>query len=267
MVQVLLHPGFHKTGTSSLQQGAADLRSDLAGHLRLRFTDDVHEATRMAKRFSAYRAQHDLERFAFALSTALAPMDTKDRRAVLITSEDLCGYIPGNHGVESYSAAIPLMNVATAVIQAQFGVGAQITVFFTTRRALSWQRSVWWQNLRAMRLTEDFSSYRASLSAAARHDRIVTAVRDRVGARAKVVGMPIEECGTDPLGPLGAALNLLEIPTNGLPNLPARNVQPDEAAEELLELNRSDLSDDALSKAKRRVLQRHRAAGATTSGA
>jgi len=78
-----------------------------------------------------------------------------------------------------------------------------------------------------------------------------------------VIATPIESCGAGPLGPLGTALGLLDIPGDGLPPLPARNAQPDGAAEELLALNRSDLGDDALTEAKRAVLRRYRQAGQT----
>lgn len=263
MPRILLHPGFHKTGTSSLQRGAADLQHALRPHLRLIFTQDLIDATRMAKRFSAYGDHADLNRFADTFTAAIRRIDASDPRALMITSEDLCGYIPGNHGVTTYAAAAPLMNVATAVLAAHFGPDAPIGVLFTTRAPRDWQRSVWWQNLRALRLTEDFETYRSHLSGAADLATIVDSVEARIRHRATVLDAPIEETGADPLGPLGLALDHLEVPRDGLPPLPAHNVQPDGAAEELLALNRSALSDTDLAEAKRAVLKRYRAAGAT----
>lgn len=263
MPRILLHPGFHKTGTSSLQRGAAELQRALRPHLRLIFTHDLLDATRMAKRFSAYGDQADLRRFAEAFTAAIRQANPNDPRALMITSEDLCGYIPGNHGVTTYAAAAPLMNVATAVLGAHFGPDAAVSVVFTTRTPRNWQRSVWWQNLRALRLTEDFETYRTRLADAACLGSIVDTVAGRIGHRATVIDAPIEECGTDPLGPLGVTLDHLGVPRDGLAPLPAHNVQPDGAAEELLALNRSALSDADLSEAKRKVLKRYRAAGAT----
>lgn len=263
MPSILLHPGFHKTGTSSLQRGAAELQRTLRPHLRLMFTHDLLDATRMAKRFSAYGEHADLRRFAEAFTDAIRHADPDDPRALMITSEDLCGYIPGNHGVTSYDAAAPLMNVATAVLRAHFGTDPSLSVLFTTRTPRDWQNSVWWQNLRALRLTEDFETYRIHLTEAANLDEIVGRVDARIRERATVIDAPIEECGADPLGPLGAALDLLGVPRVEIDPLPAHNVQPDGAAEELLALNRSALSDADLAEAKRKVLQRYRAAGAT----
>ncbi len=263
MRRVLLHPGFHKTGTSSLQSGAAELHSGLRQHLRLIFTHDMINATRMAKRFSAYGVQTDLRRFAEAFTTVIRHASPDDPRALMITSEDLCGYIPGNHGVTAYTAAAPLMNVATAVLKSHFGPDTQLTVFFTTRNAHDWQKSVWWQNLRALRVTEDFDTYRARLTEAADLAGTVAQVQARVGDRATVIGVPIEECGRDPLGPLGVALDRLDVPHDGYGPLPVQNVRPEGAAEELLAINRSDMTDDEVVTAKRQVLRRYRAAGAT----
>lgn len=227
------------------------------------FTHDVLAATRMAKRYSAYGDHSDLCRFAEAFTTSIRHAAADDPRALLITSEDLCGYIPGNHGVTSYAAAAPLINVATAVLRAHFGPTAAISVLFTTRNAHDWQKSVWWQNLRALRLTEDFETYSRRLIRAADLDRILDMVDARIRHHAAVLESAIEDCGSERLGPLGPALDHLGVPCNGLGPLPSHNVQPDGAAEELLALNRSDLTDEALIEAKREVLRRFRAAGAT----
>lgn len=263
-MRVLLHPGFHKTGTSSLQRGAQARQHDLESHLRLLVTADVVEATRAARKYSAHQDMDHLRRFAEELTQALAPVSPDDPRALLISAEDLSGYIPGNHGVRTYDAAPSLMNVAAAVLRSHFGPGVEVTIFYTTRAAPDWQRSVYWQNLRALRLTEDLDAYRPSLTRAADLTGIVAAVAARLGHRARVRAASIEDCGQNPLGPLGAALDLLNIPTQGLAPLPVQNIQPDGAAEELLALNRSDLDDTALTQAKREVLQKHRQAGHTS---
>ncbi|QGX99624.1 hypothetical protein EI983_15665 [Roseovarius faecimaris] len=262
-MRILLHPGFHKTGTSSLQRGAEARMDVLAPHLRLMVTADVIEAARAARKFSAQPDMTLLRSFAERLAEAVEPLDPSDPRALLISAEDLSGYIPGHHGVAGYDAAPPLMNVATAVLRSHFGPDAEVTIWYTTRTARDWQRSVYWQNLRALRLTQEFEEYRVTLTHAARLGDVVRAVADRLGPRARVTHTPIENCGATPLGPLGAALDLLGIPTDDIAPLPAHNVQPDGAAEELLALNRSDLDDTALADAKREVIRAHRRLGYT----
>lgn len=263
-MRILLHPGFHKTGTSSLQRGAAARSEQLAPHMRMMITQDVLHAARAARRYSARPGDAALRSFAEELTAAIRRLAPRDTRALMISSEDLSGYIPGNHEVPAYDAAPALTNVAVAVLRSHFGDDAQVTVWFTTRNARDWQRSVYWQNLRAMRVTESFEAYRSRLERAARLNDIVAEVARHVGTRAGVTSTPIEVCGTDPLGPLGTALSLLGVPSQGLAPLPAENVQPDGAAEELLALNRSNLDDDTLADAKRRVLQKYRRQGDTT---
>lgn len=263
-MRILLHPGFHKTGTSSLQRGAQVHMAQLGPHLRLMLTPDVIEAVRMARKFSAQPTIDLLRLFAEHFAEAIEVLDPNDPRAVLISAEDLSGYIPGHHGVAGYDAAPPLMNVATAVLRSHFGDEADIHIFYTTRTARDWQRSVYWQNLRALRVTEEFDTYRLRLHHAARLGDVVQRVSERLGNRAKVSTNPIEHHGATPLGPLGAALDILGIPTHGLTPLPAHNVQPEGAAEQLLALNRSTLSDDELASAKRQVIQRLRRAGKTS---
>lgn len=262
-MRILLHPGFHKTGTSSLQRGTEARMDTLHPHLRLLVTSDVIAAVRAARRFSARPDTALLHRFTQSFAGAVEPLDPADTRALLISAEDLSGYIPGHHGVAGYDAAPPLMNAATAVLRSHFGPDCDITIWYTTRTARDWQRSVYWQNLRAMRITDGFEDYRLKLHHAARLAQAVKAVQTRLGHRATVCSTAIESCGASPLGPLGTALDLLGVPTDGIAPLPAHNVQPDGAADELLALNRSALDDTALATAKREVIQRHRRPGGT----
>lgn len=262
-MRVLLHPGFHKTGTSSMQRGAMARMPRLARHLRFLNNDDLARATRAARRYSQTRDPQDLHRFAEAFDLCLDAVSPDDPRALLISSEDLSGYMPGHHGVITYDAAAPLMNVATATLAARFGTDAGIIVWFTTRAPAAWARSAYYQILRAHRVTDSYESYHPVLAGASHLQEIVDEVAARVQGRARVVTSAIEEIGPKPLGPLGEALALLGIPATGLAPLPAQNVQPEGAIDALLALNRSDLDDDALAEAKRRLIRTYRQQGET----
>ena len=155
------------------------------------------------------------------------------------------------------------MERAVRALRAHFGTSAQIIVWFTTRAGEDWQRSVYWQNLRAMRITEDFESYRCRLERAARHDQVVRATAERLTGRAQVLSSPIEEIGGGRLGPLGHALGLLDVPREGLSPQTAFNVQPRGAVEELLALNRSSLGDAEVSRARHELVLSWRRQGRT----
>ncbi|SEK74129.1 hypothetical protein SAMN05443999_102166 [Roseovarius azorensis] len=257
-MRILLHPGFHKTGTSSLQRGALARAHDLDPHLRVLLTPGIPGAARAARRYSAQRSARTMARFSDEFAAAIRQLDAHDPRALMISSEDLGGHLPGLRDVTTYLAAPALVHAAVAVLRARFGARAEITVWFTTRAAAPWLQSLYWQNLRAQRLTDDFETFRACLAPAADHARIVGETRDMVGSEAEVQSCDIETCGATPLGPLGAALDLLGLSGDHLAPLPRHNLQPEDAASELLALNRSALADNALAEAKRAVLRKYR---------
>ena len=262
-MRILVHPGFHKTGTSSMQRGVQARLARLEAHLRFLNTSDLLEATRAARRYSVRRDPLILSRFAETFAEALSGIDRADGRALLMSSEDLSGQIPGANGVEAYDAAPALLNVATACLHETFGREAGVKIWFTTRAPEAWTRSAYYQNLRAHRITEAFEAYRPRLERAARLTDIVEKVRARLAGRADVYVSAIEDCGTRPLGPLGDALALLDIPTDGIAPLPAQNVQPEGAVDALLALNRSDLDETALAEAKRQRIQSYWRQGRT----
>lgn len=259
-MRILLHPGFHKTGTSSLQRGAAAQLDRLNARLQLMLTPDLIEAARAARHYSERETEDDLERFSTEFQRAVAVQDSSDRRPLLISSEVLSGHLPGLKGVKTYAAAPALARSAVDILHRYYGAEARITVWFTTREPEAWLRSLYWQNLRAQRLTEEFKPFRERMATAADHARIVDEARRCLGTAAEVETDRIEDIGPDPLGPLGAALRHLGVTTHGLAPLPQHNTQPEHAAEEFLALNRSAMGDKALSEAKRKVLRRYRRA-------
>ena len=260
-MKLLIHPGFHKTGTSSLQRGAMARMDVLGARMRLVIRDDLTDCVAAARLFSLNASTKQRRRFADGFGQALAALDPEDPRPVLITAEDLSGWPPGRHGVPAYDAAPVLMAAALDRIGALFGSAADVTVWYTTRAPAAWQRSMYWQNLRASRLTDDFDSYDARWQRGAQLRDIVEQVRHALGRQARVVSTPLEDSRAHPLGHLKAALDLLGLPDDGLDAIPVENVRPRAADAELLALNRSDLSDTELAEAKRALMRKLRLSG------
>lgn len=257
-MRILLHPGFHKTGTSSLQRGAAAQLDRLDTRLQLMLTPDLIEAARAARHYSERPTDEYLDRFTTEFQRAVEVRDSNDRRPLLISSEVLSGHLPGLRGVKTYAAAPALARAAVDILRDYYGIDAQITVWFTTRAPEAWLRSLYWQNLRAQRLTEEFEPFRARMAPAADHAAIVDEARRCIGSLAEVETARIEDIGPEPLGPLGAALRHLGVTNEGLVPTPQHNTQPENAARDFLALNRSAMGDAALSEAKRKVLRRYR---------
>ncbi|MDT8327425.1 MAG: hypothetical protein RQ750_08590 [Roseovarius sp.] len=257
-MRVLLHPGFHKTGTSSLQRGAIAQTDALAPYLRVLLGTDMISATRAARRYSKHQSQVNLMRFSEHFHTAISALAPNDPRAVLISCEDLSGYMPGLCDVDTFDAAPSLMLAASAALQAHFGEAVQIMIRFGTRDSAKWLKSLYWQNLRARRLTDDFDTFRQRFARAADLDRIVASTGDLLGTEVDVGAIALETGAGLRLGPLEVALDLLNIPTASLPPLRAQNRQPADGAEALLALNCSDLDDAALKDAKRDLVRSYR---------
>lgn len=261
-MRFLVHPGFHKTGTSSIQASAAQNRAALEPMLRIMTMDDFPRAVTAARRHSKDPAPRRLHSFAQGIDEGLATLDPGDARPVFVTCEKFLGWIPGRKNNWSYAAAPDFMARLVDMIIARFPK-AEVTLFFTTREAEAWKRSVYWQNLRAMRITEDFAEYGPRLNDAAKLNQVVEAVVERLGPRANVQAHRSETLRNLPHGPFGAILNALGLPSDGLPAPKLYNMQPEGAAEALLELNRSDLDDSALDTAKRKLMRHYQSTGLT----
>lgn len=262
-MRILVHPGFHKTGTTSVQYGLDRNAGVLADRVRVLQMNDFPKAITAARRHTAQPAPRRLRNYAVGFAEAVAPLDPGDARPVLVSSEKLLGWIPGRRENWSYADTPDFMERLADVLIGHFGERAELVFYFTTRGAEDWQRSVYWQNLRSMRITEEFETYRARLAEGARLDDVVAAVRDRLAGRAEVIARPIEELAAEPQGPLGAILRQLGVRADDLMPFKSYNMQPPGAAEALLHLNRSALDDAELNETKRALLQDYQSAGLT----
>ena len=258
---VLIHPGFHKTGTSTLQRNLLAQRERLTPRLRVMVNDDLIAATRLARKFSVHPHGGTLDEFTEAATRALDAFDIKDPpddRPLLMSTEALTGQLPGRKHVTGYDAAPPLMARLVAALRARLGPEPRVTVWFTTRAPLAWMKSAYYQNLRLDRLCEDFDTHARKLQRAARLDTFVDDTRARLGDQAHVTATRIEACADHRLGPLGVALDMLGVPGDELEPSRLHNVQPQGGAAQLLALNRSDLGDADLAEAKRRLIRAFR---------
>jgi len=253
MTKILVHSGFHKTGTTSVQRMLVHNRASLEHHLRILTKPDMIAACQAARAFSVRRHPADLTEFASEIAAVFEDVDPSDPRPLVLSSEDLSGHMPGRRGLKTYDAAPALMKAIADTALAVFKDAPDLIFFFSTRSADSWLRSCYAQHLRAIRMTLDFEDYRTQYAQSADLDAIVDDVRKAVAPNT-VVSTPLEEAGSRPIGPLAAVMDALEMPgrtRRGLHVLPPANVSmPEELLSAMLEANRSNLSNAEVSKAK-----------------
>lgn len=249
--RVIVHAGFHKTGTTSAQ---SFLRANskhiyprcalvLPGRLR-------RTAARMAVRYARFGTSQLLDQFESDLREVLSAIQINNR-AVLISDENLSGRMPGRDGQLDYGATPALMARAEHAIHDVFGAEADVQFHFTTRAPAAWLLSTYKHNLRTSRLTLDQAEYLATYKAAADLPQVIHDVSKAVTGL--VHTSDLDEL-TDGFGPAQPLINLIELPDNLRRRLrphPAQNNGPrDDLIDDLLALNRSDLSDEALTAAK-----------------
>lgn len=255
-LRVILHPGFHKTGTTTVQQALRINRAALSPHLRIVLRPGMIAVCEAARAWSRNRDPLDMALFRYELAQLADDWKAGDPRPVLLASEDLCGHMPGRHGLTSYSAAPSLMQAAVETI-AQTRPKAGIALFFSTRAAEPWLASCHAQHLAASRMTLSAHDYAERFRASADLDAIVDAV-------AVAQPYPVHRQALDasrdrrlgPLDPLLDAVGLPEAQRAGLKPQPAANTAPPvHVLNRLLDLNRGDLDDAALRAAKKSLLQ------------
>lgn len=259
--RILLHPGFHRTGTASIAAYLAANRAALAPHLGLLLPDQLQAAGALCANFASDLNPLRLIGLVDTLDDIFAenglhPM-LNDSRDIVMSCAALSGRLPGAPGVASYEAA-PITIAYVAGYLAERFEGAEIMVTLTTRAPHDWLDSTWRTQLGRYRLKEDWPDFSAAHARAANlgHALMKTAhAIDPVAA----FSLPLEEAREHPHGPGGALLELMDLPDAVRLSLrpvgregagPQANV-----AAQLLELNRSDLPRATLESEKQLVLR------------
>ncbi len=257
--RIILHPGFHKTGTTTVQDFLHRNGSQIWPTTALGLDFKFPALLQAARGYSAWRDPFTLEKFARRLAGFLDALDLPPHRKLVISAEQLSGHLPGREGITDYSALPALMQRAIEVMEARFPNGLDLTIYLSTRAPDTWLDSAWAEHVKASRMRLDRDTFRNRYAKAADLDGMVTRLRTAVDY--PVVSHRIEDTRDLPLGPAAPLIALIGLPDANrqrLVSVPARNTRlPDAVLHQLLALNRSDLPPQALHSAKRAVITRH----------
>lgn len=261
MTHVIVHAGYHKTGTTSLQDFMAANRTALAPHLDYYGKVDFEGAGANARIYAQRPYPWRLARFRRSLRRFLTSIPDAD--TIVLSRETFSGGMPGHRqatGALMTSYHGPALKLAHAIItelRRRFGREVEITFFYTTRAREDWIKSVHGHLLRSIRLTQDFDDFRANFPALASPEeeaQRMTGALDPI----PVAIARLESWGKTPEGPAGALLDLAGIPAETrakLTPVPRGNVgQNADLQAEFLRLNRSSLSNSDLRAAKAKLL-------------
>lgn len=262
MTRVIVHAGYHKTGTTSLQDFLSQNRNALAPYLAYYGKMEFMDAGAMARIYGQKPFPHRL--FAFRKAFRAFLNSIADHPCVVLSRETFSGGMPGHRRLSGRmittcdGPAQKLAKTIIAELKRRFGEDAEITFFYTTRSAEDWLRSVHGHLLRSINLTDDFEQFRARFSplrGPAEEARIMARALDPI----PVVTAALEDHAKDPFGPARAVLDLAQVPDaarGGLIPAPRSNTgQTVDLRASFLDLNRRGLAQPELKAAKEAMIR------------
>ncbi len=256
MRRIVVHFGLHKTGTSTAEATLRGNSDALAPHMQIIGRKTWQEVSDAAKRQSEAPGQERENAFRQAVNQRLAALPD-DGRDICICNVDLSGQLPGHPAVHSYAAMPGLMGVFADALRRRFGTGAEVSFLVSTRAPDAWLRSLYWQNLKVHRITEDFDTFATRFADTAHFPPMLNAVAAAI-APFGLITAPLEESQSTPLGPATPILSAMGMQADEISRLtPHRRLKasPDNEWHEVLrDLNGSELSDHELAETKTDIL-------------
>ncbi|WP_370285179.1 hypothetical protein [Pseudooceanicola nanhaiensis] len=240
MSRIVIHAGFHKTGTSTPQAWLGAARGPLRPHAKIvpaRGMQALLHACRACSTLPEPKSPAKVAARAEAFARGIAGLKG---RALILSADALSGHPPGRPGIDSCAAAPVLLAELTAALARRFPRAA-IHVALTTRAPGPWLRSAHREHLRSAAITEDAASFAARLRPAADLSAAEAAVA--AGLPHPVHRPPLEATPD----PRAALLRLAGVPDTARAALPPprhRNAARPAALDDLLHINRT-ISDRA----------------------
>ncbi|MDO6484539.1 hypothetical protein [Shimia thalassica] len=253
MTRMLIHAGFHKTGTSTVQKMLDVNRETLAPLAQVYLHDQLAETCNAARTFSAKRRSVALKKFAAGMKTFFQSLPKDDPRDIVISAEDLSGLMPGRRNQSSYGAAPLLMKAMLLSLEEALTEPPELIFYYSLRDPHSWLTSCHAHHVRVVRMTQSKEDFFADHLEAADLQHAVDRVRVAVAPH-RIETAWLHDTQNAPLGPLQPIADLLQWPREICekikPVAPVNVGLPKPLTSEILLLNQSDLDIKALNRAK-----------------
>ncbi len=257
MTQVIIHAGYHKTGTTSLQDFLYNNRKLLKPYLSYYGKGAFNGVGGLARIYAQRPFPWRLNQFRRGFRAFLA--DVPADGLIVLSRESFSGGMPGHRRLGGalmtsyFGPSLKLARVMIAELRRKFGQDVEITFFYTTREREGWIVSVYGHLLRSIRLKDDFANFRARFPALASP---AEEARRMAGALAPVpvVTAALEEYGQHPEGLAAGLLDLLKIPPETraklIPAARENSGQNSDLRAAFLQLNTQNMSKARLKAAK-----------------
>lgn len=252
-MRIVLHAGFHKTGTTSLQVTLDAHRAALAGFAHVETPLGTPHLARAAEAARGFSLTGDAGALQRGMADWVARLPPLEGRHLVVSSEDLVGHIPGRFGLTDYRAAVTTVPAAVAALVERYP-GAEVVVFLTTRAAGPWLRSVHWQLALHPELLLKERRFCKEFAPAADFEAVIRPLGAALKGRARVEAASMESLVARRLAFVDAVYDLLEMPEalrQGLAPTGAHKRRTVEGlADQFVMLNRARLPPEELTEAK-----------------
>lgn len=253
--RIIIHAGFHKTGTSSIQATLRENRVAMKRQVALRLRWHMKDLVAATRGYSTWRDPLTMIKVQHRFGLMMNELPGMPRRTLIISAEELAGHLPGRGDLADYSAA-PILLYAFWEIAKERYPAAEILIYLSTRGPDTWLASAYWEHVKASNMTLDFDAFALRYQKAANLDAMVAEIASRVPV--PVYHSSLETCAALPLGPATPLLKLVDLPEDVQANLvPAPKANErlgDDVLSALLEVNRTIDHADARRTAKQQIL-------------
>ena len=252
--RIVIHAGFHKTGSSSVQYCLRQNRPALRPYLRSILRPGLKPVVSAARGYSTWRDPVTLAKFRHRFEAVLRDVTGMPKRVLVLSAEELSGHLPGRDGLHDYSAAVSLATEMQGAV-AHVMPGVPVTFCYMTRAPEPWLQSAYWEHVKSSSLTLDFEAFADRFPKAHQLEEIVAGIRRAVTT--EVVSQPLDALADLPAGPASAVLDSCDVPAEVQAGLvqEVANVRADRhTLLQLLEINRTEPDPDKRRAAKAALL-------------
>lgn len=214
-MRVVIHPGFHKTGTKSVQHLLKSNRGRLRPYLRPVLRAQMRTVVQAARGYSTWRDPFTLDKFSKRFQAVLEHATPEPGQTLCLSAEELSGHLPGRDGIDTYDAAPVLARDMITACQHVFPE-AEIALSLSTREN-GWLLSAYWEHVKSSSMTMGWEEFAATYDKADDLARVAAHMQDTLPCPVHVT--TLETSATMPAGPATPLLRLCGVPEDRIASL------------------------------------------------
>lgn len=224
MTRIIVHAGFYKTGTTSLQRYVEQNAALFGDHFFYCSKAQLSEAAIAAREFGARPFWWRRSAFRHAFERVVA--DLPDAKIIVMSREQFSGTMPGFKTIlgrritSNLQAGIPLAKEIGRALRGHYKQDANVEFLFTLRDGESWVKSLYGHVQRSRKHPEDYAKFRRHFPQEIELQTQANRIAQAAGAD-RVHFSFLENTADHRFGPAKALLDVLDLPSEICEKLPA----------------------------------------------